>query len=167
MEVAVPQVSRVANVEVGKLFVLVGAGRQSAVCLRAAYELSPEEEDEANRVIPLWWPSDPSSVNVAIYARSIPGDAVVLDGARIEVNPLSAVAGGIGSLSNVYARDGRLYIPHAYNGRFSGLVDVETGIILPSVSGSYIGFSEWRITVPWETTDRRVILPQPADNLDD
>ena len=60
MEVAVPQVSRVANDEDGKLFVLVGAGRQSAVCLRAAYELSPEEEDEANRVIPLWWPSDPA-----------------------------------------------------------------------------------------------------------
>jgi hypothetical protein len=164
MDVNAPRICRVQQVEVGALFVLVGAAKGSPICLRAAYTLSEEEADEANRVIPLHWPEDPQSVGVAIYASALSGHAVVLGDARLEVNPLSARSTELSSLAVVYGQGERLFFPISYNGRWQGLVDAATGEILGNPSGSYVGFEDWHITVGDDALDRLTVLPAEEES---
>lgn len=160
MEAKAPKICRVREVEVGSLFVLFGGNKGNPICLRATYDL-PDDEDEANRVIPIHWPEDPGSVGVAIYASALNGYAIVLEDARLDVDPLSAKSLEVASLTAVYGKDGRLFFPVSYNGNLQGLVDVESGEILSSTSGSYIAFEDWQITLADDPLARRVILPEP------
>lgn len=159
MDVRAPRVCRVQQVAVGSLFVLFGANNGNPICLRAAYNLPDEDADETNRVVPLHWPEDQRSVGVAIYASALRGYAIVLEGARLEVDPLSARSIEVGSLTAVYGRDDQLFFPISYNGRLQGLVDASTGEILGNTSGTYVAFEDWRITVEDDSINRAIILP--------
>ena len=163
MEVRSPRVGRVQSIEVGSLFVLLGGARGNPICLRAAYNAA-DDPDEANRVVPLHWPEDRQSVGVAIYATALSGWGVVLDDARLAVSPLSARSGEVESLTAVYARDGRLFFPVSYQGRLRGLVDAESGEILTSVSGTYVIFEDWYISIAPAQLDRLVVLPVSDEN---
>jgi len=158
-------ICRVHEVPIGALFVLVGGQKGSPICLRAAYKLPEEEADEANRVVPIHWPEEPTSVGVAIYASALTGHAaVVLESARLEVNPLSARVNETRSLSAVYGRAEHLFFPVSYHGQFQGFVDAESGEILPSTSGIYVAFDDWDISVSYDGLDRLVILPVDRDD---
>src|SRR4051812_20395281 len=105
VKVNAPNICRVRDVPQGALFVLFGGNKGNPICLRAAYDL-PDDEDEANRVIPIHWPEDPNSVGVAVYASALNGYAIVLEDARLEVDPLSAKSLDVASLTAVYGKDG-------------------------------------------------------------
>lgn len=159
MEIRAPRICRIQQVPVGSLFVLVGGSKGNPICLRAAYDMAEEEADEANRVIPLHWPEDPTSVGATVYSSAMNGYAVILSDARLEVNPLSAQSTELGSLTAVYGREERLFFPVSYQGRLRGLVDAETGEILAQASGTYVAFEDWRITVRDDVLERTAILP--------
>lgn len=167
MQTATPSVTRVKDVKPGSLFILVGSAGGNAICLRAKYDLPSEnmDEDEANRVVPLSWPGDMRSVGEPIYASALSGLALVLKDACIEVDPLSSTSGEIGSLNKAYGYKDRLYLPISYNGRVNGFVDTESGIILPNRPGDFVGFTEWRVTLPWNMENRRVIVPASKSDV--
>lgn len=159
MEVRAPRICRVQQVEVGSLFVLVDGRKGRPICLRAAYDMPEEDADEANRVVPLQWPEEQQSVGVAVHASALPGCAIVLEDARLEVYPLSARSMGIQSLTAVYGRDDRLFFPISDNGHICGLVDAASGEILAKTAGTYVAFEDWRITVSGDAPERLAILP--------
>lgn len=71
MEVMAPEVVRTHQVPIGSLFVLVHASKGNAICLRATFDASSVEDDD-HRVVPIYWPGEPSSVGVPIYGRLSP-----------------------------------------------------------------------------------------------
>lgn len=149
MEIESSRIIPLAEVEPGTLFVLAGGPMGAPLCFRASYKLTDEEDgEEADRVIPLHWPENQESVGLTVYRHALSGRAVVLEGARLHVNPMSARSLEVASTTAVYARDGKLFLPSVYKGKVERLVDATTGEILPSFSGRYVAFEEWSISVP-------------------
>ena len=156
MEIKRPSVCRLQQVEIGSLFLLVHGSKGNAICLRATYD-APSDDDEDQRIVPIHWSGEPSSVGVPIYLSAFSGDAVVLENARLEINPISANAAG--SLNAVYAREGKLFFPLNDNGRQRGLVDAATGAIDENPRGNFVAFDEWYVTIEDDWLNRELIFP--------
>jgi len=162
MDFMAPAIQRVQQVPIGSLFILLHASKGNAICFRATFNLSSDDE-EYQRAVPLYWPGEPSSVGIPIYVSSLSGDAIVLSDARLEVSPLTATATP-GSLAAVYCREGRLFFPLNNNDRIGGLVDAETGEIEISVRGHLVAFDKWFITVADDSRTRKVIFPVAVED---
>lgn len=163
MEVRTATVSRVHQVAPGSLFYLVNPARSgNPICLRAAYNAPGMGEDEASRVIPLQWPEEPDSIGVAVYTHALPGWAAVLEGARVEVDPLSVRSGDEGTVDAVFQSEDRLYFPVRHGRTIVAFANAQTGEIV-NTQGHFIAFERWTITVPSEEQERLVLIPSPEE----
>lgn len=163
METSAPQIMRVAKIDPGQLFVLFAGERGTALCLKAKYTIPEMDSDEAIRVVPIHWPKNAESERVLAYAHSLDGWAAVLAEARLEVSPRSACTLDVASLSHVYCSpEGRVFLPTGRDNAVRTLVDVRSGEVLPHISGVFMAFSEWRITVLGPDGERVQVFPETA-----
>lgn len=155
----IPPLLTLNDIEPGEFFIFIDPHKEGvALCLKAAFT----DNDEPNRVVPIHWPANQSSVFVAVFQD-------VLNGRCIKPEEAKIVADLTSLTHTSRANDGRIiqtrdgfFMPLTDGRKTVAYVNVSTGEITTILGNPSFCYSKWSITISDGEGERRTIF----DNTD-
>lgn len=155
MQSNIPPLLTLNDIEPGEFFIFIDSNKEGvALCLKALFTHSEEQ----NRVVPIHWPANQSSVLVAVFQDSLYGRCIKPEEAKVVVDLTSLTYTSHANDGKIIqTRDG-FFMPITNGRRTVAYVNVSTGEITTNLTTPSFCYSKWSITISDGEGERRTIF---------
>lgn len=167
MQSNIPPLLTLNAIEPGEFFIFIDLNNEGvALCLKAAFIDPGIDDGEPNRVVPIHWPENQSSVLVPMVPDYLHGRCIKPEDAKIVADLTSLTRTSPANDGKIIqTRDG-FFMPLTDRRKTVAYVNVSTGEITPILGNPSFCYSKWSITISDGDGERRTIFDNTAGAAD-